>query len=108
VTDDERAAELISRMQAMPQPVVCTGCGIAACFHEVLFSTVMGYASSPYCLGCLAEGVDTERSAFRNHALTHVQRRGCYRQVWEWASVSELGAADLHPACLWPAEVPSD
>lgn len=80
---------------------VCPLCTKELCFHEVLFSIVMGFKNEPQCLGCLAQEVQKTPEHFRDQIYTHIQRRPCWQRGWEWSSQQENFPVGQYPACLW-------
>ena len=80
----------------------CVGCGAAICGHEALMSLTMGFKDAPQCWSCLAEALEYEKDALRDHIYAYIAHRSCHYEGWRWASTEEGFEPGSLPRCLWP------
>ncbi|MEK7487586.1 MAG: hypothetical protein AABZ60_24920 [Planctomycetota bacterium] len=96
----ERTEALIQTLQSQ-KVFVCAQCKKIICFHEILFSIVMGYKNAPHCTFCLAQETEKTDIEFRKQIYRHIQQKSCWKMTWDWCTTQEGFASANLPSCLW-------
>ena len=73
---------------------VCPTCGAPLCGHQLLISIAAGFKRTPRCARCLARALERDPQEFRQHVVTYIRHRDCYRGAWEWTSAREDACPD--------------
>jgi tRNA 2-thiouridine synthesizing protein A len=81
----------------------CADCGAGICGHEALMSLTMGFKDAPRCWTCLADALEYEKDALRDHVFAYITHRPCHYEGWKWANREEGFETEPLPRCLWPA-----
>jgi tRNA 2-thiouridine synthesizing protein A len=86
------------------QKSCCSTCGAVVCGHESLMSLTMGFKDAPKCWTCLADAMEHEKEALRDHIFAYIKHRPCHHEGWLWADQEEGFEPGSLPGCLWPAD----
>ncbi len=97
--EDRKTGKLKESWQQI-RNIPCHRCQKLYCGHEALLSIALGFKNTPYCLICLASGLNRSVSELMEQLSLYIQRHTCFRTVWMIASREEQIEDMLIPICI--------